>query len=75
MGTVTLRSIAGPFEFTRRTMLRHENGNKYLAPATFRFSFENNFTTAVPLDVWDDLSEQFADSKLGVRYRDILKPQ
>jgi len=55
-------------------MIKHENGNEYLAPVTFKFNFDNNFKTAVPKHIWDDLSMQYVDAKHGIRYCDILLP-
>ena len=74
METVNLRSIGGPVEFTRRVMIRHESGNEYLAPVTYRFSLDNGLRGAVPLGAWEELENEFIDSKNGIRYRDILKP-
>lgn len=72
METVNLRSMAGPIEFTRRVMIRHESGNEYLAPVTYRF--DNGLKSAVPLGVWEELENEFIDHKNGIRYRDVLKP-
>ena len=76
MDTVTLRTKAGvgAFEFTRRDMIKHESGNEYLAPLTFKFNFDNNFKTAVPKHIWEDVSLQYVDAKNGIRYCDILSP-
>ena len=76
MDTVILRtkSGVGPFEFTRRTIIKHETGNEYLTPMTYRFNFDNNFKTAVPKHIWEDIAEEFVDRKEGKRFRDILSP-
>ena len=72
MDTVLLKSNAGPFEFTRRVRISHENGNEYLAPQTYRFGFENGFRTAVPKQVWEELEHEYVDRKNQIRYKDIL---
>lgn len=55
-------------------MIKHESGNEYLAPLTFKFNFDNNFKTAVPKHIWEDVSTQYVDAKNGIRYCDILSP-
>lgn len=71
MDTVLLKS-RGPVEFTRRTMIRHESGNQYLAPVTYRFTFENDFKNAVPKTIWEELREEYLDRKQGLRYSEFF---
>lgn len=75
MGQILLRSRVGPVEFTRRVMIKHESGNQYLAPQTYRFDLDNGFKNTVPSQVWDELQNEFLDRKANLKYREALIPQ
>lgn len=72
--SVKLRSRVGTVRFTRRTLLKHETGNTYLAPVEYVFDPTNGFTAEVGRDVWEDLEHEYLDRTAGLRYCDALKP-
>lgn len=75
MDTVILKTKrgVGTFEFRQQTRMLHEvTKQPYNAPVTYSFNFDNNFTTAVPKQVWENIKEAKID-KFGTRYCDILQ--
>jgi hypothetical protein len=76
MDTVILKTKrgVGSFEFRRETKVMHPETKKvYSKPVLYRFDFDNDFKTAVPKQVWEDVRELFVDSKNRIRYSDILQ--
>ena len=45
----------------------------YSTPVLYRFDFDNDFKTAVPKQVWEDVRNLFVDAKNNIRYGDILQ--
>lgn len=75
MDTVLLKTKrgVGTFEFRRETKMVHPESRKvYSMPVTYSFNFDNNFKTAVPKDVWEDIRDKRID-QYGTRYSDILQ--
>lgn len=74
MDTVTLRTKrgVGTFEFRRQTTVYHPvTGKPHNVPVTYSFNFDNNFKTAVPKQVWEDIRGMMVDK--DTRYCDILQ--
>jgi len=75
MDTVTLRTKRGigTFEFRRQTTVYHPvTGKAHNVPVTYSFNFENNFRTAVPKQIWEDIKSMRVDK--NTLYSDILQP-
>lgn len=75
MDTVILKTKrgVGAFEFRQETKMVHPESKKvYSAPMTYSFNFDNNFRTAVPKQVWENIKEKSID-KFGTRFCDILQ--
>jgi hypothetical protein len=75
MDTVTLKTKrgVGTFEFRRQTTVYHPvTGKPYNVPVTYGFNFENNFRTAVPKQVWEEIKGARVDK--NTLYSDILYP-
>lgn len=71
---VHLKSRVGPVSFKRRTMVKHESGNEYLAPVEYSFTFENGFQCDVPKDVWEELRGEWLDRTANLKYSEALLP-
>lgn len=75
MGTVTLKSKVGSFEFRYRMFVKHpETGKEHYENVLYEFNSANDFRCAVPVKVWEDVRDNFADNKQHARYSDILQP-
>lgn len=75
MGTVTLKSKVGSFDFRWREFVKHPTtGKEHYENVSYEFNFDNDFRCAVPVKVWEGVRDLFVDAKIGKRYSDILRP-
>ena len=68
MKTIRLKSNT-PLHVTRRTKT-----DKGYEKRVIDWDFEHGFVQDVELDYWDWLQDQYVDSRLGVQYKNLLKP-
>lgn len=72
MDTVTLKS-RGPVSFRRRPMLTAPDGTKYYGEVReYRFDLDNSCRAEVPVNVWDELRDEYLDRRIGLKYHDYI---
>lgn len=72
MDEVRVKSKVGNFNISRRTQHLTMDGTieRYEMK---RYDFSPDFITALPRQVWEELSEEYLDRNIGLRYREALR--
>jgi hypothetical protein len=72
MGMVLLKSKVGAVDVKRTTRIEHERGYSY-ERVPYSWNFDNDFKCSMPADVWESLSSEYIDRKIGLRYKEAMQ--